>query len=141
MGEYKTGFASLEDKIRVGAEYVYQAMGVGHREQIYHNAFIFSLEEQDVLYEKERVVNFEYHGRSVGYGKADLVVWSNDEVEEEKIVVELKAVPEIGQKEKLQVIPYMRFLNIKKGIVINFPQATKSKSAKEEVEIHVETLE
>ena len=71
-----------------------------------------------------------------------MVVWTNnDEVEEEKIVVELKAVPEIGQKEKLQVIPYMRFLNIKKGMVINFPQATKSKSAKEKVEIHVETLE
>ena len=141
MGEWKSGYTCLEDKIQICAEYVYQVMGVGHLDQIYYNAFIFALEEQDVLYEKERVVNFEYHGRYVGYGKADLVVWTNDEVEEEKIVVELKAVPEIGQKEKLQVIPYMRFLNIKKGIVINFPQATKSKSAKEEVEIHVETLE
>ena len=134
MGEWKSGYTCLEDKIQICAEYVYQVMGVGHLDQIYYNAFIFALEEQDVLYEKERVVNFEYHGRSVGYGKADLIVWTDDE--REKIIIELKAVSEIKSDDKFHIIPFMKNLNINKGFVINFPQSKNSN----DVEIHVETL-
>ncbi|MGA3020065.1 MAG: GxxExxY protein, partial [Bryobacteraceae bacterium] len=60
-----------------------------------------------------------YEGHCVGRNQADLVVGSGDEA----IIVELKAAPcALGPPEKQQLSNYMKSLNIKKGLLINFPQ-------------------
>ena len=52
----------------------------------------------------------------------------------EKIVIELKAVEGLGEKEPRQLQNYLRVLAIPRGFLINFPQPTKGKAAKDDIE-------
>ena len=49
-------------------------------------------------------------------------------------MIELKAVESVGHKERAQIDNYLRVLDIAVGLLINFPQPTKSKAAKDDVE-------
>src|SRR6266436_6138346 len=71
-----------------------------------------------------------YQGFYIGEGKPDLIVGNGTE----KVVIELKAVESVGHKERAQIENYLRVLDIPLGLLINFPQPTKSKAAKDGVE-------
>ena len=49
-------------------------------------------------------------------------------------MIELKAVESVGHKERAQIENYLRVLDLPLGLLINFPQPTKSKAAKDGVE-------
>ena len=67
---------------------------------------------------------------TVAAGKPDLIVGNGGE----KVVIELKAVESVGHKERTQIENYLRVLDIPFGLLINFPQPTKSKAARDGVE-------
>src|SRR6266849_4926015 len=71
-----------------------------------------------------------YEGFYIGEGKPDLIVGDRDE----RIVIELKAVESIGHKERAQIENYLRVLSVPLGLLINFPQPTKSKAARDGIE-------
>lgn len=121
----------LLEVLRSIAQDVYDKLGSGFEEVVYQKAFEVALRLRGIPYEAQRVVPIFYQGFYVGEGKPDLIVGSN----EERIVVELKAVESTGHKERMQIENYLRVLNLPRGLLINFPQPTKSKAAKDSVEI------
>lgn len=99
------------------ANEIYSILGKGYPECVYHKAFEYELRCAGLEYESEKVVPIMYRGIQVGHGRADIVI-KNPE-----IIIEFKAVSgTIGIKELEQLGHYMKNLNIKTGVVINFSQ-------------------
>jgi GxxExxY protein len=121
----------LLEILRSIAQDVYDKLGSGFDEVVYQKAFEVALRLRGIPYEAQRVVPIFYEGFYVGEGKPDLIVGPS----EQRLVIELKAVESTGHKERMQIENYLRVLDLPSGLLINFPQPTKSKAAKDEVEI------
>lgn len=116
--------------IREIARDVYRVLGSGHPEIVYHRAMEVGLRLRNIKYESQKVVELKYEEHYVGEGFPDLVVGSGDDT----IVVELKAVSvTMGAPEEQQLRNYMKILNVKQGLLINFQQPGRRtiKNAKE----------
>ena len=109
---------------------IYDKLGSGFDEVVYQKAFEVGLRLRRIPYEAQRVVPVFYEGFYIGEGKPDLIIGENGD----RLVIELKAVESVGHKERTQIENYLRVLNISLGLLINFPQPTKSKAAKDGVE-------
>ena len=102
------------------AKDIFNDLGSGFEECIYQKAFEVALRLEKIPYENQRIVPIFYKNFNIGEAKPDLVI-SKDK---EKIVVELKATgSSLSPKEEVQLKKYLEMLNIKKGLLINFPQA------------------
>jgi len=112
------------EEIKKIAEDVFDALGSGYSEEVYEKAMEVGLKLAKIPYENQRVLPVFYKNFAVGVSRPDLIVKDNDGGE--KIVLELKATPtSIGMKEEVQLQKYLQSLNMKKGILINFPQTNK----------------
>lgn len=96
------------------ANEIVTTLGVGHRESIYHNAFLVELRQSGHSYESERQIPINYKGHQVGVVRADLII--NNE-----LVLEFKAATKrLGDIERRQTEKYMAAGNIPNGLLINF---------------------
>jgi len=118
------------DVLRVLTQDIYDKLGSGFDEVVYQKAFEVGLRLRGIPYEAQRIVPVFYQGFYIGEGKPDLIVGNGTE----KVVIELKAVESVGHKERTQIENYLRVLDIPFGLLINFPQPTKSKAARDGVE-------
>lgn len=117
---------------------IYNTLGSGFDEVVYQKAFEVGLRLRRIPYESQRVVPVFYAGFYIGEGKPDLIVGDNGD----RVVIELKAVESVGHKERAQIENYLRVLDISFGLLINFPQPTKSKAARDDIEfIEVQKIE
>lgn len=116
--------------LRALTQDVYDKLGSGFDEVVYQKAFEVGLRLRRIPYEAQRVVPVFYEGFYIGEGKPDLIVGENGD----RVVIELKAVESVGHKERAQIENYLRVLDIPLGLLINFPQPTKSKAARDGVE-------
>jgi GxxExxY protein len=92
---------------------VYNTIGYGFIEQIYHNAMIVELSAARLNVETEKPVAVYYVGKVVGNYEADLVV-------EEKVILEFKAIEAVHEAHEAQLINYLRATNIEIGLLLNF---------------------
>jgi len=120
----------LLEVLRALTQDIYDKLGSGFDEVVYQKAFEVGLRLRNIPYEAQRIVPVFYEGFYIGEGKPDLVVGNGTE----KVVIELKAVESVGHKERIQIENYLRVLNVPLGLLINFPQPTKSKAARDGVE-------
>jgi GxxExxY protein len=120
----------IVEVLRALTQDIYDKLGSGFDEVVYQKAFEVGLRLRRVPYEAQRVVPVFYEGFYIGEGKPDLIVGDLTD----RVVIELKAVESVGHKERAQIENYLRVLNIPIGVLINFPQPTKSKAAKDDVE-------
>ena len=119
------------DKIKKIARDVYKSLGSGFSEDVYDKAMQVGLRLAKIRYESQKVVELKYKDHCVGEGYPDLVV----NLDGDKIVVELKAVgSELGVSEEQQLKNYLKILNIRHGLLINFQQPGK-KEGKTKLEI------
>ena len=88
-------------------------MGTGLLEELYEDAFCIALEERKLNYERKRHISVVYKGRDIGDMNADIVV-------ENAVIVELKSVQSLNQIHIAQLMTYMKLMNLKKGLLINF---------------------
>ncbi len=109
---------------------IYNKLGSGFDEVVYQKAFEVGLRLRGIPYEAQRIVPVFYEGFYIGEGKPDLIVSNGIE----RVVIELKAVESVGHKERAQIENYLRVLDIPTGLLINFPQPTKAKAARDGVE-------
>ena len=99
---------------------IYKTLGAGYHETIYQRAVLAELKSLSIPHEFERVIPIMYNKEYVGSNRADVVI-------DNKYVVELKAMTrEPKFPEKYQLLSYLQCLNLKQGIVINFPQPSVS---------------
>ena len=120
----------LCEMLRALTQDIYDKLGSGFDEVVYQKAFEVGLRLRGIPYEAQRIVPVFYQGFYIGEGKPDLIVGDGTE----RVVIELKAVESVGHKERTQIENYLRVLNVPLGLLINFPQPTKSKAARDGVE-------
>ena len=106
-------YEELTYKIRGALFNVYNQLGPGHKETIYHKALIEELKNQGITFDSERYVPVKYNDTKVGAYKPDLII-------DNKIIVELKALPFIGSVEKKQIWNYLKGSEYKLAILVNF---------------------
>jgi GxxExxY protein len=111
------------------AEDVYQTLGSGHTESVYDNAMQVGLRLKQIKYESQRVVELRYLDHYVGEGYPDLIV----HFEPDALVVELKAVAGFGPAEVQQLTNYLRVLDLKYGLLINFQAPCKPTKKDEKI--------
>jgi GxxExxY protein len=92
---------------------VYNTLGYGFIEPVYHNSMIIELAARGLRIESEKPIGVHYEGKLVGSFSADLVV-------EEKVILELKAKENIHDAHIAQLTNYLRSTNIEVGMVLNF---------------------
>jgi GxxExxY protein len=104
-------------KILECANDVFEKLGRGFQETVYHRGLEAKLRDAGIVYDSEVAVPYILDGHTVGYGRADMVV-------ERSVVVELKSVASLAaESERQQLRIYLRYLNMRNGLIINFRQA------------------
>lgn len=104
----------LTSKIIAGAIEVHRFWGPGLNEDVYERSLCQELKEHGINYQQQLNVPLLYKGIKVG---DDLRV---DVFVEEKVVLELKAVRELLPIHEAQLLTYMKLLNARVGLLINF---------------------
>ncbi len=92
---------------------IHNQLGPGFSEDFYEKAFMIELAKRGIPYEEQKVVKIEYKGELLGVYRLDLVV-------DDKIIVELKAVTQVIDLFKQQLLSYLRATKMQLGILINF---------------------
>src|SRR5210317_568783 len=64
----------LEGDVRQWAQTVYDALGPGYNECVYHKAMEVLLRKQGVQYESERIVPIVFEGHTIGNVRSDIIV-------------------------------------------------------------------
>jgi GxxExxY protein len=92
---------------------VHRALGPGYKERIYEMAFCLELESRNVRFECEKPVSVRYREWVIPGQRIDLIV-------EKRVVVEIKAMPRLRMLHRRQLVSYLRTLDLKAGILLNF---------------------
>ena len=98
-----------------GAIYdVYKALGPGLLESVYEEAQCFELEQRGLKVERQKQVPIVYKGNLL---KTELRL---DVLVEDKVIVELKSVEEMKKVFSKQLLTYLRLMDKKVGLLVNF---------------------
>ncbi len=93
---------------------VHKSLGPGLLESVYQACMERELDLRGIHYERQKVLPVEYKGVLVDCGyRLDLFV-------ENKVVVELKCVEAIIPIHEAQLLTYLKLVNAKVGLIINF---------------------
>ncbi|OGE87661.1 MAG: hypothetical protein A3J07_03020 [Candidatus Doudnabacteria bacterium RIFCSPLOWO2_02_FULL_49_13] len=106
-------YEDLSYKVRGAIFEVRKQLGSGHKENVYQKALEIEFKNQGIPYEKEKNLDVSYKGQKVGIYKPDFLV-------DNKIIIELKALPFLGKREEKQVWHYLRGTNHKLALLVNF---------------------
>ena len=98
-----------------GAIYdVYKALGPGLLESVYEEAMVYELQKRGLKVTRQMEVPIHYDGHILKTPlRLDLLV-------ENRVVVELKSVKELQDVFFKQTRTYLRLLDLKVGILVNF---------------------
>ena len=86
-------------------------------ESIYEEALKVEFSEQGLHFDSQKEIKIEYLGVEVGTHRFDLIV-------ENEIIVELKAVKELGDIHFVQLRSYLKVTGLKVGLLLNFSKPT-----------------
>src|SRR6478609_1310623 len=101
---------------------VQRVLGTGLLESAYCAALALELSDRGLRYQQEVPISGEYKGRTLGVAyRADFIV-------EDSIILEVKALDEVIEIHRSQLLSYLRLAKLKLGLLINFhafPVATR----------------
>jgi len=103
----------LTGEIIGAAMEVHTILGPGFLESVYEESLAYEFELRKITFERQKIFSVFYKGRDVKTFVVDFV--ANDAV-----IVEVKAIREITEIEKLQVINYLKASGLEVGLVLNF---------------------
>ena len=96
------------------AFYIHKSIGPGLLENVYKNCLAYRLRQRGLFVETEKPIPVIFEGTKMECGyRADIVI-------ERTILVDTKSIEAIGPLQIAQVLTYLRFLNIKYGLILNF---------------------
>jgi len=116
MENYKRTAEEFNDctsKIIGCAMRVHSALGNGFQEVIYQRALEIELRDEGLAYQREMEMPIYYKDEHIGTRRVDFFV-------EGEIMVELKAIIDLGDTQLAQGINYLEAYNMKTGLLINF---------------------
>jgi len=96
------------------AIYIHKSIGPGMLENVYKTCLAYRLRKRGLFVETEKPVSvyFEEVKMECGY-RADLVI-------EKSVITDTKTIEAIGPLQIAQVLTYLRFLNLRHGLILNF---------------------
>ncbi len=92
---------------------VYNQLGYGFLEKVYHNAFQIELKKLGFDVKSQYPINVYYEGFQVGDYYADIVV-------DDCIIIENKAIEALREEHEFQLINYLKATEIEVGLLFNF---------------------
>ncbi|MCR5065875.1 MAG: GxxExxY protein [Bacteroidales bacterium] len=101
-------------EIRGAIHDVYKDLGPGLLESVYEEALCFELEQRGLKVESQVQVPVIYRGNML---KTELRL---DVLVEDKVIVELKSVEEMKKVFSKQLLTYLRLMNKRVGLLVNF---------------------
>ena len=100
---------------------VYREMGAGFLEAVYQECLEKEFDRRNIPYQRKVELSLTYKGEPlVKTYEADLICYG-------KIILELKAVKEVGNEHRAQLFNYLKATNLRLGLLVNFghyPKAT-----------------
>jgi len=99
---------------------VYNTLGYGFIESVYHNALIVEIVGSGLSVEVKKPIAVYYGANVIGKFEADLVV-------EERVIVELKAKERLHPAHEAQLTNYLRATDIQVGLLLNFGKVAEFK--------------
>jgi GxxExxY protein len=109
---------------------LHRDLGPGLLESVYESVLAKLLEERGLHVERQRNVAFDFHGMHFDEGlRLDLLVNGC-------LIVELKSVENLAPVHAKQLLTYLRLLDLRLGLLINFGAATFKEGVKRIVNDH-----
>jgi GxxExxY protein len=98
----------------IGAAFeVYNYLGYGFLERVYHRALQVELLRRGFRTELEKRITVRYKDTIVGEYDADLIV-------EDCVLVEIKVAPQYDRRDEAQLLNELKATEIKLGLLVNF---------------------
>lgn len=93
---------------------IHRKLGVGLYEAVYEEYLVYELKQKGLKVERQKDISIEYEGLVIGKAfRIDLLI-------EDKVIIEIKAVPEINSYHTYQLLNYLRITGFKLGLLLNF---------------------
>ena len=98
---------------------VYKVMGNGFLEAVYQDCLSMELEDQDIPFLEKPRIRLEYKGRKLKHEyEPDFLCF-------DQIIVEIKAVKQLTNEHRAQVINYLKSTGMQLGLLVNFGHSPK----------------
>jgi len=106
----------MESQLVLIAADIYNSLGPGYNEVLYHRAFEVALRLSGIQYESEVITPIFYKGHNIGHGRVDIKIHN--------FIIELKAVNNMNNGDAIiQTKNYMNHYNLSSGMIFNFGQS------------------
>ena len=106
-------YSDLTYKIRGVLFMVRKNLGLGQTDHIYHNALEIEFEKVGLAFDSKKNISLLYDGKHIGTYQPDFII-------ENKVLIELKALPEIGRAQTEQVWSYLKGCGYRLALLVNF---------------------
>jgi len=106
-------YGDLTYRIRGAMFKVHRTLGSGHKEGVYHKALAKEFRLQNIPFKTEVTLSVVYEGEKVGNYRPDFIV-------DEKVLIELKALPLLPIQAERQLSYYLRGTDYRLGLLVNF---------------------
>ncbi|HRG83708.1 MAG TPA: GxxExxY protein [Chitinophagaceae bacterium] len=106
-------FEETTEKIIKAFYKVYNTLGYGFLEKVYENALFIELMSKGQKVLRNQRILVRYEGYEVGEYFPDLVV-------DDLVIVELKAIENLGKVQERQLLNYLKATDIEIGLLLNF---------------------
>jgi GxxExxY protein len=103
----------LTERVIAAFYQVYNTLGWGFLEKVYHNALLHELGKRGLRVETKVKFDVYYDGIHVGEYFADIVV-------EGLVILELKAVETLAPEHEAQLVNYLKASSVDVGLLLNF---------------------
>ena len=92
---------------------MHTCLGPGLLESVYEDALTREFEIQEIKFEIQKSIELNNKGAMIGNHRVDFLI-------EDEVIVELKATEEISNLFLAQLITYLKVMDKKVGLLINF---------------------
>ena len=106
-------YKDLTEKIINAAMTVYNTLGFGFMEKVYENALMVELDLLGLKAIQQHPLKVFYKEKLVGDYIADVIV-------EDKVVLELKSIENLSKIHEVQLVNYLKAVNLEVGLLLNF---------------------
>lgn len=101
-------------KSLIGIYYdVYNELGYGFLEKVYHNAFLIELKLRGYEFESQKKISVIYKNEIVGDYFPDIIVNNS-------VIIELKCSEYLVEADESQLLNYLKATNCEVGLLLNF---------------------
>jgi GxxExxY protein len=93
---------------------IHKKYGPGLFESVYEGILCIELDKKGIPYNRQKAIRVYHEGIDIGVGFIPDLVITN------KVVLELKSVENIAEVHHKQILTYIKFMNLKLGLLVNF---------------------